>query len=406
MIRLLALVTAVLPVMAMAQVFDHMEEIATPVGVNAREPAMAALPNGGIAMVWTEPDGDNFAVKTSTLEDTDWTVPVSAVSSDTLFVNWADFPEIAAFEDGTLAVSWLKKTTSLSYSYDINLAISDDAGQTWGDAITPHTDRSAREHGFVTLLATGADSITAVWLDARDYDNQNDVDSFGNAMQLRSTSIGRDGDLGQDVALDIRVCSCCQTSAAVTGNGDILVTYRDRSADDIRDIYVVRKRGDVWSDPALVHADGWEISGCPVNGPSIDAHDDNTVVAWFTAADNIPAVKIAFSQNGGQSFGTAFRVDGGEGVGRVAAVMLPSAEALITWVEWRDEGEALMICRATSGNGCVARQLITLNTGRGSINFPQIAHSNGVIYLAWTQPLDEKDKMSTIRMTALSGLIH
>ena len=111
MIRLLALVTAVLPVMAMAQVFDHMEEIATPVGVNAREPAMAALPNGGIAMVWTEPDGDNFAVKTSTLEDTDWTVPVSAVSSDTLFVNWADFPEIAAFEDGTLAVSWLKKTT-------------------------------------------------------------------------------------------------------------------------------------------------------------------------------------------------------------------------------------------------------------------------------------------------------
>ena len=34
-------------------------------------------------------------------------------------------------------------------------------------------------------------------------------------------------------------------------------------------------------------------------------------------------------------------MDGGEGVGRVAAVMLPNAEALITWVEWRDEGEAL-----------------------------------------------------------------
>ncbi|AGI69616.1 hypothetical protein OAN307_c42190 [Octadecabacter antarcticus 307] len=406
MIRALVLIAAMMPFAAIAQVFEHLDEIATPVGRNAREPALTALPNGAIAMVWTEPEGENFAVKTAVWEDESWTVPVSAVSSNDLFVNWADFPAIAAFDDGMLAVSWLKENADLSYAYDINLALSGDGGQTWGDAITPHTDRSARQHGFVTLLATGPDAITAVWLDARDYDSQIDDDSFGNAMQLRSTTIGRDGSLGRDVALDIRTCQCCQTSAAVAGNGDVLVVYRDLSADDIRDIYIVRRRGDVWSDPVSVHADGWEISGCPINGPSIDAHGDNAVVAWFTAAENVPAVKIAFSQNGGQSFGTAFRVDGGDGVGRVATVMLPNAEALITWVEWRDEGEALMMCRATPDDGCVARQIITINTVPGSINFPQIAHSNGVIYLAWTQPLIEGDIRRTIRMTALSGLIR
>lgn len=406
MIRALVLIAAMMPFAAIAQVFEHLDEIATPVGRNAREPALTALPNGAIAMVWTEPEGENFAVKTAVWEDESWTVPVSAVSSNDLFVNWADFPAIAAFDDGMLAVSWLKENADLSYAYDINLALSGDGGQTWGDVITPHTDRSARQHGFVTLLATGPDAITAIWLDARDYDSQIDDDSFGNAMQLRSTTIGRDGSLGRDVALDIRTCQCCQTSAAVAGNGDVLVVYRDLSADDIRDTYIVRRRGEVWSDPVPVHADGWEISGCPINGPSIDAHGDNAVVAWFTAAENVPAVKIAFSQNGGQSFGTAFRVDGGDGVGRVATVMLPNAEALITWVEWRDEGEALMMCRATPDDGCVARQIITINTVPGSINFPQIAHSNGMIYLAWTQPLIEGDIRRTIRMTALSGLIR
>jgi hypothetical protein len=357
-------------------------------------------------VVWTEAEGESSAVKTAILMDESWTEPATAVSSNALFVNWADFPAIGAFDDGTLVVSWLKENAALSYDYDINIALSGDGGLNWGDTITPHTDRSTHQHGFVTLLATGLDKMTAVWLDARGYDSQNDDDSFGNAMQLRSTTIGRDGSLGSDVAMDIRTCTCCQTSAAVAGNGDVLVVYRDRSADEIRDIYIVRKQGDVWTDPVSVHGDNWEISGCPVNGPSIDAHANNAVVAWFTAADNTPAVKMAFSQDSGQSFGTAFWVDDGEGVGRVAAVMLPNAEALITWVEWRDEGEALVMCRATPDDGCVAQQTITLNTVPGSINFPQIVHSDGVIYLAWTQPVESGDATSTVSMIALRELIR
>jgi hypothetical protein len=406
MIRALILITVLMPIAATAQVFERLVDVETPVGLNAREPALTALQSGGIAMVWTQPDGENFAVKTATLADESWSLPVSVVSSNALFVNWADFPAMAAFDDGTLAVSWLKENADLSYAYDINLALSGDGGQNWGDAITPHTDRSPCQHGFVTLLATGPNAMTVVWLDARDYDSQIDDDSFGNAMQLRSTTIGRDGSLGRDVALDIRTCTCCQTSAALAGNGDVLVAYRDRSDDDIRDIYVVRRRGDVWSDPIPVHADGWEISGCPVNGPSIAAHGDTAVVAWFTSANDIPAVKVVFSEDSGQSFGTAFRVDSGEGVGRVAAVMLANDEALITWVEWRDEGEVLVMCRATPDDGCVARQMITTNTTPGSINFPQIAHSNGVIYLAWTQPLERGEATSTVRMIALRELIR
>ena len=47
--------------------------------------------------------------------------------------------------------------------------------------------------------------------------------------------------------------------------------YRDRTEAEIRDIAIVRLVDGIWSDPALVSADGWEIAGCPVNGPAIDS---------------------------------------------------------------------------------------------------------------------------------------
>ena len=82
------------------------------------EPALVGIENGGMVMSWTEPDGEGFAVKTATLQDGNWSTPVTATTSKNLFVNWADFPTIAAFSDGTLAVSWLQQSAQISYSYD------------------------------------------------------------------------------------------------------------------------------------------------------------------------------------------------------------------------------------------------------------------------------------------------
>ena len=61
---------------------------------------------------------------------------------------------------------------------------------------------------------------------------------------------------------------------------------------------------------------------------------------------NLSSVKVAFSQNSMLIFGSAFRVGSCKGVGRFTAAMLSNAEAMITCVEWSDEGEALVLCRA------------------------------------------------------------
>ena len=117
---------------------------------------------------------------------------------------------------------------------------------------------------------------------------------------------------------------------------------------------------------------------------------------------NIPSVKIAFSDDSGATFGPAFQVDSGDGVGRVSTLMLATGEALISWVEWTSDGEALMLCRVTKNEGCVARQMITEHVAVGSFDFPKLARSGNTIYLAWTQPIDAEADSSTVRMVTLN----
>ena len=55
------------------------------------------------------------------------------------------------------------------------------------------------------------------------------------------------------------------------GGDAAVVVYRDRSEKEVRDMSVVRFAGGRWSAPRTLAADGWEINGCPVNGPAVAA---------------------------------------------------------------------------------------------------------------------------------------
>jgi hypothetical protein len=141
--------------------------------------------------------------------------------------------------------------------------------------------------------------------------------------------------------------------------------------------------------------DNWELSGCPVNGPSISASGDGVVVAWFTGAGDVPAVNVAFSNDVGATFGDAIRIDRGEPIGRVDALLLEDGTALVSWVEWQGSDEILLVCQATD-KGCISSQILAVNSEGNSMNFPQTAATSEGIYIAWTQPLP--DGRDTIRL--------
>ena len=116
-----------------------------------------------------------------------------------------------------------------------------------------------------------------------------------------------------------------------------IVAFRNRSPDEIRDIYVSRLVDGKWTEPAPVHNDGWQIDGCPVNGPALSAHGRDVAIAWFTAPDDQGHAFVAFSHDAGTTFGAPVRVDEAGSLGRVDIELLPDGSAVVSWIELADK---------------------------------------------------------------------
>lgn len=361
-------------------------EIASPGEPGSRYPHLAVAADDTVVMSWLQPAGDHrHELRYAALQGSAWTGARSVAAGDDWFVNWADFPSVVPGPDGLLAAHWLQQRPGHAYSYDVRLAVSADAGQTWSEPMSPHDDGTPTEHGFATLLPDG-DSVLAVWLDGRHTQGGegHDHDAAG-AMTLRSLAVDRAG-LGSDAGaeIDARVCDCCQTDAALTDEGPIVV-YRDRSAGEIRDIGVVRLTAAGWTAPQLVHADGWHMTGCPVNGPAIDARGHEVAVAWFTAPDQ-PRVRLAFSSDGGRSFSQPIEVAAGAVAGRVDVVLLDDDQAVVSWLA-DAAGGAQFVAQVFARDGGTGGPQIVI--ARSSIErasgFPQMVRSGDRLVFAWTQ---------------------
>jgi hypothetical protein len=120
-------------------------------------------------------------------------------------------------------------------------------------------------------------------------------------MTLRAAVFDTNGKKTSEWQLDQRTCDCCQTDAAITSKGPIII-YRDRDANEIRDIYTSRYIGNAWTNGKSVARDNWLMPACPVNGPAIAANKNSVWAAWYTAANDKPSILLAHSTNNGDSF--------------------------------------------------------------------------------------------------------
>jgi hypothetical protein len=371
-------------------------------------PALAEA-GSDLLLTWVEPSGDFgsplFQMRFARFRGDRWSAPVTVAQGKELFANWADFPgAISTGQEGEIVAHWLVKGAD---GYTAQLARSTDDGATWKPIGRLESDPRAGEHGFVSYAAEPGAAVRAFWLEG----------SEGGAMSLRSRRIAS-GILGPIELLDDRVCDCCQTTAAATPAGPVVV-FRDRSEKEIRDVSALRRTASGWAKPVAVHADGWEISGCPVNGPAMAAvpampampampatstMPRRLAVAWFTAAPPGPRVEVAFSEDGGATFGPAVVVDGGAGgaggnrgaggdhgdhghpVGRVDVRLDPAGAAIVSWVAapaGAGEHAAIYLRRiAADGKAGAAFEVPGTRSVRAS-GFPRMGRTGDRLLLAW-----------------------
>jgi hypothetical protein len=360
----------------------------SPADEDSREPELNATADGRIILSWVQRIGaKRYALRTSMRDINGWSEARTVAQGENWFVNWADFPSVIAQQDGSLAAHWLVKSGSGTYAYDVNIARSKNGGQTWSKPIVPHRDNTKTEHGFVSLIPLPDGRLGAVWLDGRNMKGMKEGDDHAPApesMTLRYAAIDRDGKLSDETQLDERVCECCQTSTALTSEGPIAV-YRDRSQAEVRDISAVRQVNGSWGTPQPVHADNWEINGCPVNGPAVAADARRVVVAWFTEAGDTPHVKAAFSGDAAATFGVPIQIDDGEATGRVDVLLLPDGSALVCWMSGNAEGGAIKVRRVGSDGALGPPAVVAQTDISRSSGFPRMARLGDQVHFAWTE---------------------
>ncbi|MCZ6856954.1 MAG: sialidase family protein, partial [Gemmatimonadetes bacterium] len=349
------------------------------------EPNLSATNDGQILFSWHEPTEDGSALRMAVRYNGEWSAPRTIAENRAFFVNWADFPSLIALHDGTLLAHWLEKTAKSTYAYHVMLSRSTDGGATWSDPVRPHRDLSPQEHGFVSMVPGPGGGAALMWLDGRAMAGQVGPDGHpSGAMSVRFTTMGADGALGDELLIDERACDCCQTALALTHDGTWVAAYRDRSAEEIRDIAVSRLVDGAWSDPIHVGNDNWHITGCPVNGPALATNDETVVIAWYSAPDGNGHASVAFSRDDGVTFGGPVRVDDGNPLGRVDVELLQDGSALVVWLE-KVGTEAEVRARRVEPSGVTGPSWIVTQTSQARRSgFPHMARSGDDLVFAWT----------------------
>ncbi len=363
-----------------------------PSGALAVAPNLSTAPDGSTLLSWIEPlpaGGHALMFSRRSVEGV-WSTPGVIAQGDDWFVNWADFPALVELGDGTLVAHWLQKSGPSTYAYDVLVSRSVDGGRTWSAGERPHTDGTQTEHGFVSLLPIASDTVRLVWLDGRETGGGGHAahvhgHSDEGTMTLRTRTLSSDGRWGEETLLDGSVCDCCQTAAVNTSRGAVVI-YRNRTSEEIRDIWSVAEESGGWGEPRPVHEDGWHITGCPVNGPSVVADGDALSVAWFTGAGGSPQLYLSQSTDAGASFTEPVRMDSGTTVGRAGVVMTADG---VVWVSWLDaEGdEGAIRLRALDRDGEPGATLtVARSSAARASGFPRLAAVSDGLLLVWTEP--------------------
>ena len=380
-----------------------------PTGENTSLSRLTVDGAGKVHLSWVKSSGKISSLYRSAFSsnssDAIWSDASLISSGDDWFVNWADFPFLSV--NGTsMAAHWLQKSSQGTYNYDVKATFYNGVTQRWSAPETIHKDGVSAEHGFVSMLAMTDNRTLITWLDGRntvkkesaeDHASSHGMDHGMGGMALRAGIFSADGDTQKEWELDALVCDCCQTSAAMTRSGPVVV-YRNRTEAEIRDIYITRMTDNGWSAPVPVYDDIWKIAGCPVNGPTIASRNDLTAVAWFTAKNDLPKVNMALSTDDGKRFGAPILVAQDSTNGRVSIAILKSGDIVISWLETKSKAAQLKLARYDPQGNLKESLVVAETSASRRSGFPVIVSHGDDVYLTWTDISSEPQvKVARVR---------
>jgi len=364
-------------------------ELTTPAPVGSITPRVTAREDGSAILSWLEPKDDGTAaLRFSLRRNGAWSQPGSIAYGRRFSRDRASAPGVITLSNRNLIAYWSQKPASQEPSgnaIELYMAISTDGGEHWSapTLVNRAEAQTGEDNGYASAAALNDTQAVLIWLDGRNWDKDKRV-------QLMSRTVRADGTMGEVSLLDPDTCTCCSTALVRMGFG-LLAAYRGHTPENIRDISLIQNVAGAWSRPRVVHPDHWHIEACPVNGPHLDTDGKRTALIWFSAPQDQPAVKLAFSEDGGTTYASPLRIDTGKALGRAQVVLLPPDSAVAFWLE-NESGTARLLARRVHNNS-VLGDPFELSHG-GNLGYPHAASVGEGILLTWA----EKDKDSVSRV--------
>ncbi len=344
--------------------------ISTPAGAHSSVPRVWQGPRGNVLLSWMEPVSNGLAFRYAEWRGGKWSAPQTIAAGPRLLAAVSSEPWVIKLADGALVAEWLTKSAQ-EEANEIVMAVSRDAGKTWSTPVVPYRDATVGEHMYASLFPWPGGGAGVVWLDPR----------HKNTSSLMQTTIDESGKLGPEIVVAGDVCECCPTSSAVTSKGPA-VLYRNRTQENVRDMYLSSFSEGRMQPGHPVHADGWKIDGCPTNSGGMAVAGNGLAAAWFTGADRKPRIELAFSTSKGFSEPTI--LDDMKPAGRVALAGLADQSVIVTWLGHNQHGVVLRARQAWPDGRLEKPFDVVAAPPDGKLGFPFVAAIPGGVMSVWT----------------------
>ena len=285
-------------------------------------------------------------------------------------------------------VVWCSKAAAAAR---IRAARSGPGTTAFSPAMTVHAEDLPGARGWASLARDPEGNAHVVWLDGRAADRSPAARSM---RQDIFHAVWRPDGSHEEVTVATDVCFCCKTAVATAPGGVVYVAWRHIYPTNLRDIAVARSAdgGKTFSAPVRVSEDGWQIAGCPDDGPALAVDESGTLhVVWPTmvgGADRpVKGIFYSHSTDGGRTFAPRQRVDE-EGSGAAHPQMAAGGGRVA--VVWDEAGTSRRAClREVSrdpkrpGATPVLGTITVLSAGPAV--YPAVAATPSSLVAAWTE---------------------
>ncbi|HEX2339793.1 MAG TPA: sialidase family protein [Vicinamibacterales bacterium] len=271
----------------------------------------------------------------------------------------------------------------------IRLARSANGGREFMPAESVSPPEATGHRGWPAAAADRAGNAHVVWLDH----------GHGSWLTARSTSLTTNASRSVGPArVAGGVCYCCKTAIAAGPRGTLYAAWRHVYPGNVRDIAVAvsRDAGATFEAPVRVSEDGWEINGCPDDGPAVAVDSSGTLhIAWPTVVDGSRKSIFYATSRDGRTFTPRREVPGLGSDSRAHPQIAASSDGrvAIVWDEQRD------VALVEVQNGTFSKPVV-LDDAETDATYPVATYAADGLVVAWNARRGERSSIGVRRVAS------